>query len=164
MQAIRFASSAAMTLVLLGFAALLFGPSFAMPALGAETGIGRGALPQFCVVAGAVLALVVFIRDLLSMRRSGAITGPSGLGADAEPRRVVTIGFLALLLLSAYVVAWAYVGFLLASIAFLVATSLMLLPREHWTARSLALVLATGVLFGVGVWALFVHVLQVPLR
>ena len=44
-----------MTLILLAFVAILFGPSFAMPAGGAQVGLGRGALPQFCVVAGGLV-------------------------------------------------------------------------------------------------------------
>jgi hypothetical protein len=164
MESIRFAASAAMTLIVLGFAALLWGPSFEMPALGAETGIGRGALPQFCVVAASVLVVIGFVRDVLSMRRQGAIAGPLGMSAAVEPRRVVIIGFSALALLAGYVAAWAFIGFPLASIAFLLVASLMLLPRERWDLRSLSAVVATGVLFGLGIWALFVYVLQVPLR
>lgn len=164
MEAIRLAASAAMTVIVLALAAILFGPSFAMPTGGPEVGLGRGALPQFCVVAGAILAVAIFVRDLLAMRRSGAIVGPSGISEGTEPRRVVIVGFAALLLLAAYVVAWLYVGFLPASVVFLAATSLLLLPRERWSVRSLLPVAATSVLFGVGVWALFVYVLQVPLR
>lgn len=164
MQAIRFAASVAMTLIILGFVVLLYGPSFAMPATGAETGLGRGALPQFCVIAGAIFAVAMFVRDVVSMRRRGAIHGPLAVSPTAESKRVVFVGLSALALLAAYVALWAYVGFLLASIAFLVASSLLLLPVEHWNARSLSVLLATGVLFGVGVWSLFVYVLQVPLR
>lgn len=164
MQAIRFAASAAMTLIILSLATLLYGPSFAMPATGAEIGLGRGALPQFCVVAAAIFAVVIFVRDVICMRRSGAIHGPFNISATAESKRVVFVGLSALVLLAAYVAAWAFVGFLLASIGFLVVTSLLLLPIEHWNARSLAVLLATEVLFGIGVWALFVYVLQVPLR
>jgi hypothetical protein len=164
MQAIRFAASAAMTLLVLGLAALLWSPSFQMPATGAEIGLGRGALPQFCVVAGAIFAIAIFIRDVVHMRRTGSIQGPSSLSASADSKRVVVIGLAALLLLAAYVTAWAYFGFLLSSIAYLIVTSLVLLPFGHWQVRSIAIVAAVGVLFGVGVWALFVYVLQVPLR
>lgn len=153
-----------MTLILLALAALLYGPSFAMPTGGVEIGLGRGALPQFCVVAGAILAVVIFVKDVVSMRRAGSIEGPTGIGDGVDPRRVVIIGFSALVLLAAYLVAWAFIGFLPASIVFMIVMSLVLLPREHWNTRSLALVFATGVLFGLGVWALFVYVLEVPLR
>jgi hypothetical protein len=164
MQAIRFAASAAMTLIVLGLAGLLFGPSFEMPATGAEIGLGRGALPQFSVVAGAVLAIAIFVRDVVQMRRTGTIHGPANVNASADSKRVVVIGLSALALLAAYVTAWAYVGFMGATIPFLLVMSLLLLPVSHWNARSLALVAATGLLFGLGVWALFVYVLQVPLR
>ena len=164
MQLIRFAASAAMTLILLALVALLYGPSFAMPTAGVEIGLGRGALPQFCVVAGAILAVIIFAKDVVSMRRTGSIEGPSALSEGADPRRVVIIGFSALVLLAAYLVAWAFIGFLPASIVFMIVLSLVLLPREHWNTRSLTLVSATGSLFGLGVWALFVYVLQVPLR
>jgi hypothetical protein len=164
MQAIRLAASAAMTIIVLVLAAILFVPSFDMPTMSAEIGLGRGALPQFCVVAAAILAVAIFLRDVVSMLRSGAIVGPSGISEATEPRRVVGIGFAALVMLAAYVVAWQFLGFLPASIVFLAATGLLLLPRERWNVRSLTAVGATSLLFAIGVWALFVYVLQVPLR
>ena len=164
MQSIRFAASAAMTLIILALAALLYGPSFAMPTAGVDIGLGRGALPQFCVVAGAILAVVIFVKDVAAMRRTGSIEGPSGIGDGVDPRRVVIIGFSALVLLAVYLIGWAFVGFLPASIVFMIVMSLVLLPRKHWNTRSLTLVLATGALFGLGVWALFIYVLGVPLR
>ncbi len=164
MQAIRLAASAAMTVILLALAAILFAPSFDMPTMSSEIGLGRGALPQFCVVAGAILAVAIFVRDVVSVRRAGSIVGPLGISEKTEPRRVVGIGFAALLMLAAYVIAWQFLGFLPASIVFLAATGLLLLPRERWNARPLLAVGATSLLFALGVWALFVYVLQVPLR
>lgn len=164
MQSIRLAASAAMTLLLLAMVAVLWGPSFAMPAGSGTAGLGRGALPQFCVMAAAVLAVVVFARDLISHRRSGVITGASELGENTEPSRVVGIGLAALVMLAAFLGAWQWLGFLPATMAFVAATSLTLLPREHWTRRSLAVLAATSMLFSLGVWALFVYLLQVPLR
>lgn len=164
MQSIRLAASAAMMVLLLGLSALLFGPSFAMPTAGASIGLGRGALPQFCVVMASVLSVIIFVRDLIAFRRSGSITGPAGLGASADPRRVITLGCMSLVLLVAFVVAWQWLSFLPAAVGFVLVTSLMLLPRERRGPRAVALVLATSVLFALGVWALFVYVLQVPLR
>lgn len=164
MNQIRLAASAAVTLILLGFAALLWGPAFDMPTTGRVTGIGSGALPQFCIIAAAVLAILIFVRDLVAMRRSGAISGPADFGDGADPRRVVLISLAALAALSAYVAAWVAIGFPPATIGFLIVMSLMLLPRERWSLRSIVGVIAMGVLFGLGVWALFVYALQVPLR
>jgi hypothetical protein len=67
-------------------------------------------------------------------------------------------------LLVAFVVAWQWLSFLPAAIAFVLTTSLLLLPRERRSPRAIGLVLITSVLFALGVWALFVYVLQVPLR
>lgn len=164
MQSIRLGASAAMMLLLLGFVALLFGPSFDMPTAGASIGLGRGALPQFCVVMVAVLSVAIFVRDLVAYRRTGSITGPAGLGETADPRRVITLGFASLVLLMAFVVTWQWLGFLPAAIAFVVITGLLLLPRERWGSRAVGIVLVTGVAFALSVWALFVYVLQVPLR
>lgn len=164
MNTIRLAASAAVTLILLGLVALLAGPAFDMPATGRVTGIGSGALPQFCVIALAVLAVIIFARDLVSMRRSGAISGPAEFGEGADPRRVVWISLAVLVALSAYVWAWSVIGFAPASILFMIVMSLMLLPPERRTVRALAGVAAMGVLFGLGVWALFTYALQVPLR
>jgi hypothetical protein len=164
MQSIRLAASVAMALLLLAMVAILVGPSFAMPAGSGTAGLGRGALPQFCVVAAAVLALAVVIRDVLSKRRTGAITGAAEIGETTDPRRVVGIGLAALVMLAGFLLGWQWLGFLPATMAFVAATGLMLLPRAHWKARSLLPLLATSVLFSLGVWALFVYVLQVPLR
>jgi hypothetical protein len=164
MQSIRMAASAAMTLLLLGFSGLLFGPSFDMPTAGTSIGLGRGALPQFCVLAATVLSIAVFARDLIAYRRTGSITGPVGLSETADPRRVITIGFASLVLLVAFVFGWQWLGFLPAAITFVAITGLLLLPRERWQLPAITLVLGTSVLFGLTVWALFVYVLQVPLR
>jgi hypothetical protein len=164
MQSIRIAASAAMTLLLLGFSGLLFVPSFDMPTAGTFIGLGRGALPQFCVLAATVLSIAVFARDLIAHRRTGSITGPVGLSETADPRRVITIGFASLVLLVAFVFGWQWLGFLPAAIAFVAITGLLLLPRERWQLPAITLVLGTSVFFGLTVWALFVYVLQVPLR
>lgn len=164
MQLIRLAASIAIALLLLAMVALLWGPSFAMPAGSGTAGLGRGALPQFCVVAGAVLAVVILVRDVLSHRRTGAITGLTELGTSTEPRRVVGIGLAALVMLAAFVAGWQWVGFLPATMAFIATTSLALLPRSDWRPRTLSIVVATAGLFSLGVWALFVYLLQVPLR
>ena len=76
----------------------------------------------------------------------------------------MAIGGAALALLSAYVAGWETLGFLPSTIAFLLVVSLLLLPPDRRNARSLAAIVATSLLFGAGVWALFVYVLQVPLR
>lgn len=164
MQSIRLAASVAMALLLLAMVAILYGPSFAMPAGSGTAGLGRGALPQFCVVAAAVLAVAVAIRDVLSQRRTGAITGAAVVGDATDPRRVVGIGLAALVMLAGFLLGWQWLGFLPAAMGFVAATSLMLLPRAHWEARNLRTLVATSVLFSLGVWALFVYVLQVPLR
>jgi hypothetical protein len=164
MQSIRLAASVAMTLLLLGFVVLLWGPSFAMPAGSGTAGLGRGAMPQFCMFAAAVLAVAVLVRDVLSYRRSGAITGVSEIGEATDPRRVAGIGLVTLALLAGFLVGWQWLGFLPAAMAFLAATSLLLLPRDHWHRRTLFPMVATSILFSFGVWAMFVYLLQVPLR
>ncbi|AUN93695.1 tripartite tricarboxylate transporter TctB family protein [Pseudazoarcus pumilus] len=164
MHSLRLAASAAVTLILLGLVALLWSPAFALPAAGRVNGIGPGALPQFSVVAIAALSVLIFVRDFVSMRRSGQISGASEFGEGADPRRVVGISLVTLLALSAYVALWAAIGFPVASILFLAVMSMVLLPRELRSTRAYVAIAVCSVAFGTGVWALFVYVLQVPLR
>ena len=98
------------------------------------------------------------------MRRSGQISGASEFGEGADPRRVVGISLVTLLALSAYVALWAAIGFPVASILFLAVMSMVLLPRELRSTRAYVAIAVCSVAFGTGVWALFVYVLQVPLR
>lgn len=164
MQRIRLAASGLMALIILALATLLFKPSFALPTGGAEVGLGGGALPQFCVIAGAILAAASFIRDVVVMIRTDSIVGSVEISEPTEPRRIVLVGIAAFALLVAYVITWLLLGFLIASIMFLAAMSFLLLPRGSWNPRTILLLLANSVFFGVGVWALFIYVLQVPLR
>lgn len=164
MHRVRLAASAAVTLILLGLAALLWAPAFALPASGRVNGIGPGALPQFSVVAIAALSAVIFVRDLLAMRRSGQISGASSFADGARPAKLVVMSLATLIALAAYLALWVEIGFPAASVLFLVALSLLLLPRERWSKRTLASVVAVSTGFGLGVWALFVYILQVPLR
>jgi hypothetical protein len=164
MDRLRLAASAAVTLILLGLVTVLWGPAFALPASGRVSGIGPGALPQFSVLAIAGLAVVIFVRDLIHMRKTGGISGASSFGDGAEPLRVVFMSVATMLALGAYVTLWSFIGFPAASVIFLTFLSALLLPREQWSVRSLATLCAVSVGFGIGVWALFVYVLQVPLR
>ncbi|MCD6679139.1 MAG: tripartite tricarboxylate transporter TctB family protein [Burkholderiaceae bacterium] len=164
MQTVRLAASALMTLLVLALCAVLWQPSFAMPTLSADVGLGRGALPQFCVLAALVLTVLMFVKDLLAWRATGAITGPFEVADKAQPGRVVAVGGAALALLTAYVAAWGLLGFLPATIAFLLVVSALLLPAGQRSLRAATVLVATAVLFAIGVWALFVYVLEVPLR
>ncbi|WP_029008217.1 tripartite tricarboxylate transporter TctB family protein [Azospirillum halopraeferens] len=171
MQTVRLAAGAAVTMLLLVLCAVLAGPSFGMRALGPQGELGSGALPQFIVVSVAVLAVVVFIQQVIAHRRRGGGASPAAalpsdgdVAPDADPRRVLTVGPAVLAMLAGYAYAWTEVGFLPASIVFLVLLSLFLMPAPQRTGRGIAVAAATAVLFCLGVWALFVHVLGVPLR
>ncbi len=164
MRTVRFFASALSTLMLLGLCILLAPPAFELTTAGPQYGIGAGALLQFVIVATALLTVLMLIRDFIAWREDGAetATGEANTLDDADPMRV--IGVCVLALLAAHIALWAYAGFIAASVAFMAALSLILLPRDQWTASRLAIVAAMSVLFPVAVWALFVHVLMVPLR
>jgi hypothetical protein len=166
MQTVRLAAGAAVTILLLALCAVLAGPSFSMRSLGPQGELGSGALPQFIVISAAVLAVCVFVQQIAAYRRRGAVAPAPGGEApvEADPRRILTIGPVVLAMLAAYAFAWTAVGFLPASVAFMVALCLFLTPASHRTGQGIAIAIATSVLFCLGVWALFVHVLGVPLR
>src|SRR5690625_4159402 len=101
MKTVQLAASALMTAILIVVVAILWEPSFAMPSTSRTAGLGAGALPQFSIMAIAVLSIGSLIRDIVSYRRSGAIAGPIGAEEDERsPRRVVIMGIGALALLA----------------------------------------------------------------
>lgn len=166
MHTVRFFASVLATAMLLGLCAILAPSAFELTTAGPQYGIGAGALPQFAIIATVVLSIVMVIDDFAAWRKHGddgvSTEGEALEGADAN--RVVIIGACVLALLAAFIALWAYLGFIIASMAFVMALSLLLLPRADWTASKLAIIAAMSVLFPLAVWALFVYVLMVPLR
>lgn len=163
MPTIRLAAGAAVSLLLLALCALLAGPSFELPGAAPDGGIGAGALPRFVVVAVAVLAVAVFVQQVMAARAGRVVHADDGAD-EADPRRVLGLGAGVLVLLAGYAYGWTVAGFLPATIAFILALGLLLVPAESRTPRGLLVIAATAVLFSLGVWGLFVHILAVPLR
>lgn len=166
MSLLRLGASVIVLVGLLGLCALLAGPAFELPAAAYGSGLGAGAFPQFVVVAVAVLACLLLVQDLRQWRRPAApgAQQPDGDEFSGGPGRVLLLGSGVFLLLAAFVFAWPWLGFLPVAIAFMAVLALLLAPRSARSARSVAITLLTSVLFCSGLWALFVHVLAVPLR
>jgi hypothetical protein len=166
MSRLRLAASALATALLLVLCAILAAPAFELTAVNNRGGIGAGGLPQFVVVAVAILAPLAFLQDVLRFRRSGHITGgfDAADGDAAEARRTALLGSTVLVLLAAYTFTWRFAGFLPASIAFMSVLCLILLPAPQRRFKKAAFSVAFSAAFCVGVWALFVHLLGVPLR
>ncbi|GAB4394540.1 MAG: hypothetical protein Tsb0032_20640 [Kiloniellaceae bacterium] len=166
MSHLRLAASALATALLLVLCAILAEPAFELTAVNRRGGIGAGGLPQLVVIAVAVLAPLSFLQDVLRFRRSGHITGgfDAADGDAAEARRTALLGSTVLVLLAAYAFAWRLTGFLPASIAFMSVLCLILLPAPARSLKRSLLSVAFSAAFCVGVWALFVHLLGVPLR
>jgi hypothetical protein len=163
MQTLRLAASAAVTVLLLALCAVLAEPAFDLPAVNTRGGIGAGGLPQFTVVAGAVLVPVMFVHDLILFRRTSGAAAAKAEGS-AKARRMIVLGAVIFVLLAAYVFAWRLLSFLPASILFTAVLCAILLPKAARTRRAYAIAAVFSILFCTGVWALFVHVLAVPLR
>ena len=161
----RFAASLFMTAFLVGLAAFLAGPAFSLQTFGRSGQIAAGALPQAVVVATIVLALLSFAGDALTLARHGSAGLAAGEGGiDAPAARVLGLGLGILVLLGGYVVLWRYIGFPAASTVFMAVAATVLAPPEARGVRGLAIIGLTSVLFCVGVWLAFVHLLAVPLR
>ena len=163
----RFAASLFMTAFLIGLCAVLAGPAFDLQTFGRTGQIAAGALPQAVVVATIVLAALSMGEDVLALARRGPKgAAPPELegGIDAPAGRVLGLGLGILALLTGYVVLWRYIGFPAASTVFMAAAATVLAPKEARGPRGLAIIAVTSVLFCVGVWLAFVHLLAVPLR
>lgn len=162
MLKLRLAASAVVSVLLLGLCAVLVEPAFALPASAPQNGIGAGGLPQFTVIAVAILAPVMFVQDLLRYRRAAA-EAPTDEGTG-EARRIVVLGTTVLVLLAAFVFLWQLLSFLPAAILFTATLCCILMPAEVRSVRGYVVAGIFSVLFCTGVWALFVHLLAVPLR
>lgn len=167
MSNLRFGASVTVLVGLLGLCALLASPAFDLPAEARGSGLGAGAFPQFVVVAVAILSCLILVQDLLQWRQPAPDRGapdPEGDDFSSDPGRVLRLGTGVFLLLAAFIFAWPWLGFLPVAITFMAALALLLSPAAARTGRGVAITLVTSVLFCTGLWALFVHVLAVPLR
>lgn len=166
MSHLRLAASTLVTVFLLALCAVLVGPAFELAAYNGQGGISAGGLPQFVVVSVALLAPLMFAQDAIRFRRTGHISGSFDFedGDGAEARRTALLGSTVLVLLAAYAFAWRWLGFLPASMLFMSVLCLVLAPKDRRTALGLATAILFSILFCLGVWALFVHLLAVPLR
>lgn len=168
MPVLRIAASVFVTLFLVAVCLALMPSAFALPRLGPSGSLGAGALPQFAVIAVPLLSLIVLASEIGSYRKGGlkqpvARDGEAEV-ADADPRRVLVIGSLVLVLLAAYATGWRLIGFPLASLGFMGAMGFVIAPPESRTLRGIAILAVTTLVFCLGTWAFFVHVLTVPLR
>lgn len=159
----QFVASFLVTTFLVVFAGFLAGSAFNLPTYDARGGIAAGALPQFVVVAVIVLAIGSFVADLLRRVRYGG-EADAEVHFDASPTRVLTIGFAVLALLAVFLFAWPRLSFPVAASVFMTSLSLLLLPREQRTVRGVVFAVVTSIVFCIGVWLAFVHLLAVPLR
>lgn len=166
MSHLRLAASTLVTVLLLALCAVLAGPAFELTAYNYQGGIGAGGLPQFVVVSVALLAPLMFVQDVIRFRRTGHVSGGFDFedGDGAEARRTAVLGSTVLVLLAGYAFLWRWIGFLPASILFMIVLCLVLAPADRRTVKGAATAIIFSLLFCVGVWALFVHVLAVPLR
>lgn len=168
MEKMRIGASVFVALFLIALCIFLMPSAFALPTWGARGEIGAGALPQFVVVVVPIFAIAILTTDIMAYRR-GQMNVPIVRDGEAEvaesdPRRVLGLGSLILLMLALYAVLWRYIGFPLASMAFMAAMALVFLPPESRNLRGITLMAITTLIFCVGTWTFFVHVLGVPLR
>lgn len=163
----RFAASLFMTVFLTGLAVVLAGPAFDLQTFGRTGQIAAGALPQAVVVATIVLAALSLGEDVLARLRGGTAGGEPEAedGLDSAPAiQVLGLGLGILALLAGYVFLWRHVGFPAASSVFMAAAAALLAPKGARGVKGFAIIAITAVLFCVGVWLAFVHLLAVPLR
>ncbi|MGE4527337.1 MAG: tripartite tricarboxylate transporter TctB family protein [Rhodospirillaceae bacterium] len=162
MVKLRFAASAISAVFLLSLCCVLAAPAFELPTLNAQGSIGAGGFPQFTVIAVGVLAPLMLVQDALRFRRE--MRGGTAGGDSGQARRMVVLGATVFALLAAYIFFWQILSFLPASILFTAVLCCLLLPAEKKTRRGYLTAAVFSVLFCTGVWAVFVHLLAVPLR
>lgn len=163
MPNLHFAASALVSLFLLALVAVLAGPAFELPGFGDGRGLQAGTLPQFTVVVVAVLVILSLLGDFLVWRR--------GRRGEIDPGRPVAtahdaliLGGGVLLLLAGYVFAWRPLAFPVVTTAFVGLVTLLIAPARERRGRGLIRIGLMSILFSIGVWLVFVHILKVPLR
>ena len=148
-------------LVLLSLCAILFQPAFELPAIDSRGIISAGAIPRFVILIIVILSLTMFVQDMATWVRVRCSDSDKDA---ATPRQALVIGAPTLIILTAYIFSWRQLNFLFTTIIFFIILSSLLAGRRTLTRRGLTVLCVTATLFCTGVWALFVHVLKVPLR
>lgn len=136
-----------LSLVLLGFSALVAGWTFDVPSAGTGGTLGPSFLPWTMIVGIALFALMLLWR---SQRQGQFAAAPPGLRVLAKLG-----GFLLLMLV--YAIAYEPVGYLISSLVFFV-VALLVLGERRW----LQVLLVPPAVVG-GVYVVFAQVMKVYL-
>ncbi len=153
----RWEKAAAVLLLAAGIAVAVY--AYSRLKLGMVISPDAGFLPFFLGIALAILAAVWLVKDGLLARAAPGLARPD---AEATPARFFPEGrWQRLLLVLGVVLAYAWllerIGYLLATLAFLLAWQFGI-ERERWLKGALISALGTGALY-----LLFHFVLRVPL-
>lgn len=109
--------------------------------------VGPEFYPQLVLGTTAFLALLLVVSDLIAHRRAGVVTPPAGSAARANYTLVV----IAFAIFAIYVIALPYLGFRVATFAFLLAMPLALQPargvRRRWIVVFVVALVATIVIY-----------------
>ena len=131
--------------------------SYAWLKLGILISPGAGFLPFLCGIALVVLGAVWRAQALVAARRKRA-AGAADAGAEAAPepgtRRKLILAFLTTL---GYAMLFERIGFLLATLAFML-TWQLIVERENWPKAALVTALCAAAMYG-----LFRYLLKVEL-
>lgn len=163
MPTLHLVASLLVSAFLVALAVILAEPAFELVSVGPRGGLQAGALPQFVVVLVAVLAVLSAAGDYVRWREARNGDGVQE-EAFASPRRVILVGGGVLILLAAYVFAWRPLPFPLITVVFVALVSWTIAPPAARTRKGYLVITLTSVLFSVGVWLVFTHLLKVPLR
>lgn len=163
MPKLHLAASAVVTVFLLALVAILAGPAFELAGFGDGRGLQAGTLPQFVVVAVAVLSILSLLGDLLKwhLERRGEIDPGEAVASAGD---AFVLGGGVLVLLAAYVFAWRPLPFPVVTIAFMSLVTLLIAPPAERRGRGLIRIALISVIFSGAVWLVFTHLLKVPLR
>lgn len=111
--------------------------------------VGSAFFPKVISVAMMVVAL---IRLIMAVREKE--TAPKDSDSDVKG------GFMTILLLCSYVLAFQPVGFIISTVVFLFCEMLVLTPKEK---RNLPLIGGLSVIAPIAIYALFVYAINTPL-
>ncbi|MEO8186115.1 MAG: tripartite tricarboxylate transporter TctB family protein [Burkholderiaceae bacterium] len=116
--------------------------------------VGPEFYPQLVLAVTALLALLLVVSDIIKRRRAGPVTAPS--------RANYTVVVIAFAIFAIYVIALPYLGFRIATVAFLVAMPLAL-ESPRFQVRRWIVVLVVALVATAATYLAFDSYLQVLL-
>ena len=124
-----------------------------------ESQLGPGSFPQVIAVLLGLLSLILIIQEAIKLYKGR--DPEKSTSVKAQLKEMITehkLVFITLALLLGYIIAIQIIGFIIATIAFMIVTALVVGPK---TKKDIITISSISVVLTVGLYLFFQNVLQV---